>query len=92
MMDLTLTQARPVARKSARKARPLSVDRTPAGRAHTPESTLDTWPSGNAPAKDSGSYTTRAGPVYKHLPEPGVCMTWSGSVDIYYNSDNGLCL
>jgi hypothetical protein len=55
------------------------------------EVTLDTWPSGNAPAKDSGSYTTYAGPVYKHLPEPGVCMTWSGSVDIYYNSDNGLC-
>ncbi|MFI8233733.1 hypothetical protein ACIGDI_33395 [Streptomyces sp. NPDC085900] len=55
------------------------------------EVTLDTWPSGNHPARDAGSYTTYAGPVYKGLPEPGQCMTWSGSIDIYYNSDQGLC-
>lgn len=36
-------------------------------------------------------YTAFAGPVYKDLPEPGRCMTWSGSIDLYYNSDRGLC-
>jgi hypothetical protein len=56
------------------------------------EVTLDTWPSANNPARDSGSYTTYAGPVYKDLPDKaGVCFTWSGSIDIYYNSDTGLC-
>lgn len=55
------------------------------------EVTLDTWPTSNSTARDAGSYTTYAGPVYKALPEPGQCMTWSGSIDIYYNSDRGLC-
>lgn len=55
------------------------------------EVTLDTWPTSSTPATDAGSYTTFAGPVYKDLPKPGLCMTWSGSIDIYYNSDNGLC-
>ncbi|MFE7034348.1 hypothetical protein ACFU9Y_28940 [Streptomyces sp. NPDC057621] len=55
------------------------------------EVTLDTWPASSTPASDAGSYTTFAGPVYKDLPEPGLCMTWSGAIDIYYNSDRGLC-
>ncbi|MDX3745727.1 hypothetical protein [Streptomyces sp. AK08-02] len=55
------------------------------------EVTLDTWPTSSTPARDAGSYTTFAGPVYKDLPKPGLCMTWSGAIDIYYNSDRGLC-
>ena len=55
------------------------------------EVTLDTWPTSSTPARDAGSYTTFAGPVYKDLSKPGLCMTWSGSIDIYYNSDRGLC-
>ncbi len=55
------------------------------------EVTLDTWPTGNNPARDSGAYTTYAGPVYKGVPNAGECMTWSGSIDINYNSDQGLC-
>ncbi|MEU5115516.1 hypothetical protein OHA09_35575 [Streptomyces longwoodensis] len=55
------------------------------------EVTLDTWPTSTTPARDAGSYTAFAGPVYKDLPEPGQCMTWSGSIDLYYNSDRGLC-
>ena len=68
----------------------VTVRHTPGARVFM-EVTLDTSPSSNNPARDSGSYTSYAGPVYKDLPEPGVCMTWSGSIDIYYNSDTGLC-
>ncbi|MER7681522.1 hypothetical protein [Streptomyces sp. NPDC096934] len=55
------------------------------------EVTLDTWPYSSGEARDSGSYTSYAGPVYKDAPDDGQCLTWSGSIDIYYNSDNGLC-
>ncbi|MGQ4364225.1 hypothetical protein [Streptomyces sp. SAS_272] len=55
------------------------------------EVTLDTWPTSSTLERDAGSYTTFAGPVYKDLPAPGLCMTWSGSIDVYYNSDRGLC-
>ncbi|MET7480904.1 hypothetical protein ABZT17_42175 [Streptomyces sp. NPDC005648] len=55
------------------------------------EVTLDTWPTGNAPAKDYGSYTSYAGPVYKDEPKAGECMNWSGTIDIYYNSDISIC-
>ncbi|MDQ1041632.1 hypothetical protein QFZ75_008134 [Streptomyces sp. V3I8] len=55
------------------------------------EVTLDTWPASTTPARDAGSYTTFAGPVYKDLPHAGQCMAWSGAIDIYYNSDVGLC-
>ncbi|MFF7946193.1 hypothetical protein [Streptomyces griseorubiginosus] len=55
------------------------------------EVTLDTWQTSTTPARDSGSYTTYAGPVYKDLPAAGQCMTWSGSIDISYNSGIGLC-
>lgn len=54
------------------------------------EVTLDTWTTSTTPARDAGSYTTYAGPVYKDLPAAGQCMTWSGSIDISYNSDIGL--
>ncbi|MGY1500051.1 hypothetical protein ACW4TU_26320 [Streptomyces sp. QTS52] len=55
------------------------------------EVTLDTWPYSSGEARDSGSYTSYAGPVYKYAPDPGQCLTWSGSIDIYYNSEHGLC-
>ncbi|MFG2793826.1 hypothetical protein [Streptomyces sp. NPDC048419] len=55
------------------------------------EVTLDTWPYSSGEARDSGSYTSYAGPVYKDAPDDGQCLTWSGSFDIYYDSDNGLC-
>ncbi|MFI6558934.1 hypothetical protein [Streptomyces sp. NPDC050534] len=55
------------------------------------EVTLDTWPYGSGEAKDSGSYSSYAGPVYKDAPDDGQCLTWSGTIGIYYTSDNGLC-
>ncbi|MET8983237.1 hypothetical protein ABZX85_47490 [Streptomyces sp. NPDC004539] len=56
------------------------------------EVTLDTTPTSGKPAKDAGSFKSYAGPVYKDLPaRPGICMAWSGTTGIYYNSDRGLC-
>ncbi|GAA4329863.1 hypothetical protein GCM10023086_59190 [Streptomyces venetus] len=55
------------------------------------EVTLDTWPHSSGEVKDSGSYASYAGPVYKDVPDDGQCLTWSGSFDIYYNSENGNC-
>ncbi|WP_369248297.1 hypothetical protein [Streptomyces sp. R41] len=55
------------------------------------EVTLDTDPTSGNPARDYGSFTTYAGPVYKEHPKAGECMTWSGSIDIYYNADTSLC-
>ena len=55
------------------------------------EVTLDTWPYSSGEVRDSGSYTSYAGPVYKDVPDDGQCLTWSGTFDIYYTSDNGNC-
>ena len=56
------------------------------------EVTLDTAPSSGAPERDYGSFTTYAGPVYLDVSKSDAqCMEWSGSVDIYYNSVQGLC-
>lgn len=55
------------------------------------EVTLDTVPSSNKPERDYGSYSSYAGPVYldtsKSTPQG---LEWSGTVDIYYNSAQGL--
>lgn len=55
------------------------------------EVTLDTWPESTHPVRDSGSFTTYAGPVYNPTPAPGQCLSWSGSIDIYYGGGNGNC-
>jgi hypothetical protein len=55
------------------------------------EVTLDMWPTGGNPARDYGSFTTCAGPMYQDAPKAGECMSWSGTIDIYYNSDIRLC-
>jgi hypothetical protein len=56
------------------------------------EVTLDTAPTSGAPVKDYGSYSTYAGPVYLDVSQSDAqCMQWSGSIDIYYNSAQGLC-
>ncbi|MEH0424154.1 hypothetical protein [Streptomyces sp. B21-083] len=54
--------------------------------------TLDTWPASSKPVEDHGSFKEYAGPIY--LDAATVfqqCLTWSGSIDIYYNSGSGLC-
>ncbi|MEV3970302.1 hypothetical protein AB0K68_19470 [Streptomyces sp. NPDC050698] len=76
--------------RSAAKVCAVTVRTDPGARVFM-EVTLDTWPYSSGAAKDSGSYTGYAGPVYKDAPDDGQCLTWSGSFDIYYNSDNGLC-
>ncbi|MGQ4437756.1 MULTISPECIES: hypothetical protein [unclassified Streptomyces] len=56
------------------------------------EVTLDTAPTSGAPARDYGSFTTYAGPVYVDASQSDApCLEWSGTVDIYYNSVQGLC-
>ncbi|MEU1006264.1 MULTISPECIES: hypothetical protein [Streptomyces] len=75
---------------SAGKVCAVTVRTNPGARVFM-EVTLDTWPYSSGQAKDSGSFTSYAGPVYKDVPDDGQCLTWSGSFDIYYNSDNGNC-
>lgn len=56
------------------------------------EVTLDTAPSSGAPERDYGSFTTYAGPVFLDASKSDAqCLEWSGTVDIYYNSAQGLC-
>ncbi|WP_405817753.1 hypothetical protein OG241_24030 [Streptomyces sp. NBC_01390] len=56
------------------------------------EVTLDTAPSSGAPAKDYGSFKEYAGPVYvDSVTANDPCLEWSGSIDIYYNSEIGYC-
>ncbi|MFJ8803009.1 hypothetical protein [Streptomyces sp. NPDC102487] len=75
---------------TAGKVCAVTVRTTPGTRVFM-EVTLDTWPYSSGEAKESGSFTSYAGPVYKDVPDDGQCLTWSGSIDIYYNSDNGNC-
>ncbi|MFE5819439.1 hypothetical protein ACFQ6S_39265 [Streptomyces sp. NPDC056479] len=56
------------------------------------EVTLDTAPSSGKPERDYGSFSSYAGPVYLDTSDFNAqCLEWSGTVDIYYNSVQGLC-
>ncbi|MFG2452783.1 hypothetical protein ACGFSG_25710 [Streptomyces sp. NPDC048512] len=68
----------------------VTVRTTPGARVFM-EVTLDTWPYSSGEAREAGSFTSYAGPVYKDVPDDGQCLTWSGSIDVYYNSENGNC-
>jgi hypothetical protein len=68
----------------------VTIRNTPGARQFM-EVTLDTWPESTHPVRDSGAYTTYAGPVYNPTPAPGQCLQWSGSIDIYYGGGNGNC-
>jgi hypothetical protein len=68
----------------------VTIRNTPGARQFM-EVTLDTWPESTHPVRDSGAYTTYAGPVYNPTPAPGACLQWSGSIDIYYGGGSGNC-
>ncbi|MDX3753757.1 hypothetical protein [Streptomyces sp. AK08-02] len=56
------------------------------------EVTLDTWPNSSKPVEDHGSFKEYAGPIYLDAATVnGQCLTWSGSIDIYYDGASGLC-
>ncbi|MET9913992.1 hypothetical protein ABZZ74_45955 [Streptomyces sp. NPDC006476] len=75
---------------AAGKVCAVTVRTTPGSRVFM-EVTLDTSPYSSGVAKDYGSYTSYAGPVYKDAPDDGQCLTWSGTFDVYHTSDDGLC-
>jgi hypothetical protein len=75
---------------SEEKACAVTIRNTPGARQFM-EVTLDTWPESTHPVRDSGAFTTYAGPVYIPTPAPGQCLSWSGSIDISYDSATGSC-